>query len=352
MARAIWSGVLTFGLVTVPVGLFTATDDHTVHFHQLERGTGGRVRYKKINESTGDEVENSDIVKGYDLGGGEYVIVEPGELDEIAPDKSQTIEMTGFVDLDQVNPVHFARTYYIAPKSKEYVKVYDLLRAALEDSGKAGIATFTMRNKEYLTALRAQNDILILQTMHWADEIRDPHEELEVLPKGKSKASSKEVAAARQLIDAMSIDWDPDRLHDSYEERVKALVDAKRDGKEVVSHDGPPEATNVIDIMDALQRSVDAAHSSRGKKTTKKSSGKLHELHAGDADDVRKKRQTEKQQKTKTSQRSGKRTSAEDLSSLTKTELYERASKADIAGRSKMTREQLLKALGKTKAAA
>ncbi|MFC8706670.1 Ku protein [Streptomyces anulatus] len=322
MARAIWSGVLTFGLVTVPVGLFTATDDHTVHFHQLERGTGDRVRYKKINESTGEEVESAAIVKGYDLGGSEYVIVEPGELDEIAPGKSQTIEMTGFVDLDQVNPVHFARTYYIAPKSKEYMKVYNLLRAALEDSGKAGIATFTMRNKEYLTALRAQNDILILQTMHWADEIRDPHGELELLPKGKSKASRKEVAAARQLIDAMAIDWDPDRLHDSYEERVKALVDAKRVGKEVVFDGGPPEATNVIDIMDALQRSVDAARSSRGEK------------------------------KTKTSRRSGKRKSAEDLSSLTKTELYERASKADIAGRSKMTREQLLKALDKTKTAA
>lgn len=346
MARAIWTGVLTFGLVSVPVGLFTATDDHTVHFHQLQRGTGDRVRYKKINERTGDEVDNDDIVKGYDLGGGEYVIVEPEELEEIAPGKSQTIDMAGFVDLDQVNPVHFDRTYYIAPQSKEYLKVYDLLRTALEESGKAGIATFTMRGKEYLTALRAQNDILILQIMHWADEIRDPHQELEILPqKGKSKVSSRELDTARQLIDALSMDWDPDQFHDTSEERVQALVDAKRQGQEIVSEAGPPEATNVIDLMDALQRSVDQARSSRGQGKTEKPGGELHRLPRRGKDGGAKKQQGKKQT-------GGTRKSAEDLESLSKSELYERATKAGIPGRSKMTREQLIKALGKKKAAA
>ncbi|MFJ6797344.1 Ku protein [Streptomyces sp. NPDC091268] len=352
MARAIWTGVLTFGLVTVPVGLFTATEDHTVHFHQLQRGTGDRVRYKKVNERTGDEVDNDEIVKGYDLGGGEYVIVEPDELEEIAPGKSQAIEMAGFVDIDQVNPVHLDRTYYIAPQSKEYLKVYDLLRAALEESGKAGIATFTMRGKEYLTALRAQNDILILQIMHWADEIRDPHKELDVLPaKGRTKASSRERDTARRLIDALSMDWDPDRFHDTFGERVQALVDAKREGQEIVSEAGPPEATNVVDLMDALQRSVDQARSTRGRSGAEKPPGELHRLSSRRDDDTGPKKRQGKQGKPGKKKTGGTRASAKDLKSLSKSELYERATKAGIAGRSKMTRDQLLEALG-AKAAA
>ncbi|WP_308460717.1 Ku protein [Streptomyces sp. Ru72] len=217
MARAIWSGVLTFGLVTVPVQLFTATEDHTVHFHQLQRGTSDRVRYQRVNERTGKEVDCDDIVKGYDLGGGDYVIVEPDELDDIAPGKSQVIEITGFVDLDQVEPVYFDKTYYLAPKGEEYTKVYELLRAALEKENKTGIATFVMRGKQYLVALRAQEEVLVLHTLHWADEVRDPHQELPVLP-GRGDVQGRELDTARQLIGALSIDWNPKDYHDTYEE--------------------------------------------------------------------------------------------------------------------------------------
>ncbi|MGW7356250.1 non-homologous end joining protein Ku [Streptomyces sp. NPDC054802] len=329
MARAIWTGVLTFGLVTVPVGLYTATEDHTVHFHQLERGTGDRVRYKKVNERTGKEVESDDIVKGYDIGDGEYVVVEPEELEEIAPGKSRVIDMAGFVDLDQVEPVFFERTYYVAPQNKEYLKVYELLRAALERSRKAGIATFTMRNKEYLTALRAQDEVLVLHTMHWADEVRDPRQELDLLPDRRTKAGGRELDTAQQLIDALSMDWNPDDFHDTSEERAQALVDAKREGQEIVSEAGPPEATNVIDLMEALQSSVERARSKDGGKP-KQPAGELRRLPSRGDDKGKGK---------------GEAGEKQGLEGLTKKELYELAADRDLAGRSKMSRDQLVKAL-------
>ncbi|MFH8291768.1 Ku protein [Streptomyces sp. NPDC018059] len=327
MARSIWSGVLTFGLVTVPVGLFTATEDHTVHFHQLERGTGDRIRYKRINERTGEEVDSRDIVKGYDLGDGEYVVIEPEELDEIAPGKSKVVDMAGFVDLGQIEPVYFDRTYYVAPRGKEYLKVYELLRAALEQANKAGIATFTMRGKQYLTALRAQENVLVMHTMRWADEVRDPRDEVENLPDRRQKVTSGELRTARQLIDALTVDWNPEDYQDTFEERVKELVEAKREGKEIVGEAGPPEATNVIDLMSALKQSVERnrAKGGTGKSATKKGRG-------------------EQSQESESEQ--------EDVSALTKSELYRRATDAKIPGRSKMTREQLVEALGKRRAAA
>ncbi|CAM5275337.1 Non-homologous end joining protein Ku OS=Streptomyces alboniger OX=132473 GN=ku PE=3 SV=1 [Streptomyces alboniger] len=327
MARSIWSGVLTFGLVTVPVGLFTATEDHTVHFHQLQRGTGDRIRYQRINERTGEEVPNDDIVKGYDLGEGDYVVVEPEELDAIAPGKSKVIDMTGFVDLSRIEPVYFDRTYYVAPRGKEYAKVYELLRAALERSNKAGIATFTMRSKQYLTALRAQDDVLVMHTMRWADEVRDPRDDLDVMPARRPEVADRELRTAQQLIDALSIDWDPSDYHDTYEERVKELVEAKREGKEIVSEEGPPDATNVVDLMSALERSVERNRAGRGGKGGRGSrDGRGGKGGRG------------------TPAKSRKRPEP-DLSSLTKSELYRRATDAGVPGRSKMSREQLVEAL-------
>jgi hypothetical protein len=162
MARAIWTGVITFGMVSVPVGLYTAIENHTVHFHQLQRGTADRIRNRRVNERTGKEVKAEDIVKGFEVTEGEYVIIEPDELEEIAPGRSRTIDISDFVDLADIEPVYFERTYYIAPRGKEYTKVCQLLRAALEESGKAGIATFVMRAKQYLTALRTGGDHLFL----------------------------------------------------------------------------------------------------------------------------------------------------------------------------------------------
>ncbi|MGN9793146.1 non-homologous end joining protein Ku [Streptomyces sp. OZ13] len=263
MARAMWTGVLSFGLVTLPVGLFTATDDHTVHFHQLQRGTGDRIRNKRVNERTGREVKSEDVVKGYDMGDGQYVVVEPDELDDISPGRSKVVDISGFVDLADIEPVHFDRTYYLAPRGKEYFKVYELLRSALDRSRKAGIATLTMRGKEYLTAVRAQESVLVLHTMHYADEIRDPRQEFD-LPR-REKISPGELSTAEKLIEALSVEWKPEDYHDTYEDRVRELVASKLEGREVVAEAGPPEATNVVDLMEALHRSVERARSGEGR---------------------------------------------------------------------------------------
>ncbi|MFD6892236.1 Ku protein [Streptomyces sp. NPDC059957] len=198
MARPVWAGVLSFGLVSLPVGLYTATESHTIHFHQLQRGTSDRVRNKRVNERTGKEVPFEEIVKGFDDGDA-YVLVEPEELDEIAPGRSRSLEIEGFVDLAEVDPIFFDATYYLAPKGKEYGKIYSLVEQALDKAEKAGIARFVMRSHEYLVAVKAENGLLTCHTLHWADEIRDPRKEIASLPR-KAKAAPKELRMAEQLV--------------------------------------------------------------------------------------------------------------------------------------------------------
>ncbi|MET8663481.1 Ku protein [Streptomyces tendae] len=334
MARAIWTGVITFGLVSVPVGLFTATEDHTVHFHQLQRGTSDRIRNRRVNERTGKEVDADDIVKGYEVSEGEYVVVEPGELDEIAPGRSRTLEITDFVDLDRIEPVYFGRTYYLAPRGKEYLKVYELLRSALAETGKAGVATFVMRNRQYLTALRAEDRVLLLQTLHWADEVRDPVEELPELPSDRV-GRGKELDMALRLVDALSGDWEPDRYRDTYQEKVRELVRAKAEGEEVAVAEAAPEATNVVDLMEVLRGSLEQA----------KGAGGTGEGPGDKKPSARRKKATGPRRKAAGSARPTASTRAE-LRELSKAELYQRATEQDIAGRSKMSRQQLVEALG------
>ncbi|QOV40822.1 Ku protein [Streptomyces ferrugineus] len=335
MARAIWTGVITFGMVTVPVGLFTAVEDHTVHFHQLQRGTADRIRNRRVNERTGREVASEDIVKGYQAADGEYIVVEPDELDEIAPGRSKTLDISDFVDLADIEPVYFDRTYYVGPRGKEYTKVYELLRAALAEADKVGIATFVMRGKQYLTALRAEGKVLVLQTLHWADEVRDPGKELSELPT-RRVGKSKERDMAIHLIDALSAPWDPSRYRDTYQEKVKELVKAKAQGEEVARTEEAPQATNVIDLMSVLETSLHQAGSSRSKRAAqrKKPTGKTgRRLSAKQAGE-----------KKATRGRGGR----EELRQLSKTELYERATEQNIAGRSKMNRRELADALART----
>ncbi len=319
MARAIWTGVITFGLVSVPVGLFTATEDHTVHFHQLQRGTSDRIRNRRVNQRTGDEVDPADIVKGFEVGDGEYVVVEPGELDEIAPGRSRTLEITDFVDLDRIEPVYFGRTYYVAPRGEEYLKVYELLRTALAETGKAGVATFVMRNRQYLTALRAEDRVLLLQTLHWADEVRDPVEELPELPTGRV-GRGKELDMALRLVDALSGPWDPARYHDTYQEKVRELVRAKAEGEEIAVAEEAPRATDVVDLMDVLRGSLEQAQGGGGKRPSAP-------------------------RKKAAAPSRGSRPKRSELRELSKAELYQRATEQDIAGRSKMSRGQLVDAL-------
>ncbi|RKN43796.1 Ku protein [Streptomyces hoynatensis] len=344
MARAIWSGVLTFGLVTVPVQLFTATEDHTVHFRQFQRGTSDRVRRKRVNERTGEEVAYDEIVKGYDLGGGDYVIVEPGELNDVAPGKSQTIDVSGFVALDRIEPVFFDRTYYLAPKGEEYTGVYALLRTALDEAGKAGVATFVMRGKQYLIALRAQTECLVLHTLHWADEVRDPAGELPVLP-GRKEGRGRELDTARELIDALSIDWRPEDYHDTYEERVRELIEAKAEGREIVAAEGPPEATGVVDLMDALRASVDRSRErpSRGGGGT----GEVRELREARRRAGGGRRRGDRPARGRKRKDRPAPGGGEDLARLSKKELYRRAGELGVRGRSTMDRGRLAQAVAR-----
>ncbi|TDC90874.1 Ku protein [Saccharopolyspora aridisoli] len=301
MPRKIWTGSINFGLVTIPVGLYAATEDHTIQFHQYQRGTADRIRYKRVNETTGDEVGYNDIVKGREHGDG-IITVEQSELDEIAPGRSRTIDISTFVDLGEIDPVHFQKTYWLAPNSKEHYRPYNLLRRAMEQTGQAGIATFVLRGKQYLTAVRADSDVLALNTLYFADEIRDPADLVGDQPE-QSKPTDKELQMATTIIESMSGEWQPEAYSDTYTERVEALLAEKARGGEVQAAEAPPQPTDVIDLTEALRRSVDEAR--KGRKPAP----------------------------------------SEDLSELTKAELDDRAKQLGIKGRSKMKRAELEQAV-------
>ena len=268
MPRTIWKGALSFGLVNIPVGLYPATSDKTVHFNQFEEGTSDRIRYKKVNERTGEDVSNDRIVRGFDLGGGEYVILTDEELESAEPKKSRQIEISDFVDIGDIDPVYFRSSYYLAPEGDGADKAYALLRRAMVEAGKVGIATLVMRNKEYLVALRPDEDALALHTMYFSDEVRSPGKELPDLPED-GDVTSRELSMAQLLIESMESDWDPDRFRDTHREKVEQLIEEKRQGHEIVIQEGP-EPAKVVDLMEALNASIKAAARPTGKATARR----------------------------------------------------------------------------------
>jgi DNA end-binding protein Ku len=268
MARTIWKGSLSFGLVNVPVGVYPATQDKSIHFNQFEEGTTDRIRYKKVNERTGQEVESGNIVKGFDLGGGEYVMLSDDELAAAEPERSRQIEITDFVDLDDIDPVFYRTTYYLAPEGNGSDKPYALLRKAMKESRKVGIATMVMRNKEYLVAIRPEGDVLALETMFFADEVRSPQQELPRIP-DDGDLTDREVSMAHVLIGSMESEWDPGRFHDTHRQKVENLIEEKSQGKVIIAATSTP-APKIVDLMEALQASISASQSGRvssGKKT-------------------------------------------------------------------------------------
>jgi len=262
MARPIWTGSLSFGLVSLPISLFPATKDKSIHFNQFEEGTSDRIRYRKVNERTGEEVDNARIVKGVDVGGGEYVILSDEELAAAEPERSRNIEITDFVDLDDIDPVYYRTTYYLAPQGEPATKAYALLRKAMAESNKVAVATLVMRGKEYLVAVRPEEDTLALETMYFADEVRSPKDEVGELPE-KDSFSTKELSTAQLLIDAMTTAWDPEQYHDTHRARVEELIEQKHQGHVIVTELPPPKETGVIDLMAALQASVQATKRER-----------------------------------------------------------------------------------------
>jgi DNA end-binding protein Ku len=307
MARAIWTGSIGFGLVNVPVGLYSATEDHTVHFHQFEKGSSNRIRYQRVNESTGQEVDYDDIVQGWDAGDGQYVIVTADELEDIAPGPSRTIEISDFVDQSEIDPIYFQKTYYLAPQDEGADRPYSLLLAAMAKANRVGIATFVMRGKQYLCAVRAHGDVLALETMFFADEIRDPRRLLAHLP-GANCFQEREVDMAISLIESMTVPWDPDAYQDTYRERVMELIEAKRQGREVVVEGRPEQGADVVDLMEALERSL----------ATARRRGRAGRSESPDG--------------------SGS-------SGLSRHELYQRAQELDVAGRSRMSKDELEQAV-------
>ncbi|HUJ65944.1 MAG TPA: Ku protein [Acidimicrobiales bacterium] len=262
MARAIWSGAISFGLVNVPVKVFTAVREHSAHFHQLEKGTGARIRYEKVSERSGKEVAPKDIELGYELARGQLVTVDPEQLSGLRPRTTRTIDVSDFVDLSQIDPVFYDRTYWLAPDGEAAHRPYGLLVEAMQGRNRAGIGTVVMRNKQYLAAIRAREGALAMSTMHFADEIVS-RSSVEDMPSGKAKPGANELKLASQIVDALSTDWDPGRYRDSYTGQVRDLIERQAAGKNIVVEESPAEDAEVLDLVAALEASLQTAKSKK-----------------------------------------------------------------------------------------
>jgi DNA end-binding protein Ku len=258
MPRSIWTGAISFGLVTVPVKLYSAVNRKTVRFHQLSAKSGVRIAQKRVDPQSGAEVPYEDIVKGYELSPDRYVVIEPAELDTLQPKKTKTIEIEDFVELSQIDPIFYDHPYYLAP-GPGGAKPYRLLLEAMAETEKVAIARVVIRSKEQLVAIRAMGDVLEMATMLFADEVSPP-ERLDELPDPKEvKTTKREVEVAKQLIGSLAGDFEPDKYRDTYREDVLALIERKAQGKEIaVQPEAEEEQAPAPDLMSALKASLDA----------------------------------------------------------------------------------------------
>jgi DNA end-binding protein Ku len=255
MARAIWTGAISFGLVNVPVKLYSATSPKSVRFHQLSSKTGARIRQKRVDPSTGDEVAYEDIVKGYELTPDRYVLIEPEELDALDPKATKTIDIEEFVDLEEIDPIYYDHSYYLAPTTGG-AKAYRLLLEAMRESGKVAIGKVVIRSKQQLCALRPTDTAIALSTMLFGDEVlsADRLDELDALE--EADASQRELTMAQQLIDSLSAEFDPTRFKDEYRERVLDLIERKAAGEEIAVQPEAEEEAPAPDLMAALEASL------------------------------------------------------------------------------------------------
>jgi DNA end-binding protein Ku len=275
MPRAIWTGSISFGLVNVPVKLYSAVHKEDLAFHQLEAGSGARIKYKRVSEKTGREVPWEKIVKGYELGKGRYVMLAPEELDKYQPGVTKTVDIEDFVDLHDIDPIYYDTTYYLAPAGKGdgAAKAYKLLLTAMEREEKVGIARFVMRTKQYLAAVRPFDNVLALSTMLFEDEIV-PKSEIPELKGLTAKVTDKEVRMAAQIIESLTTEWKPSRYRDTYRESVLELIKKKAKGEEIVVDKAEAKAEKVVDLMAALEASLQAAKTGTKKAAPKKRAAK------------------------------------------------------------------------------
>ncbi len=278
MARAIWSGAISFGLVNVPVKLYSATSPKSVRFHQLSSKTGARIRQKRVDPSTGEEVPFEEIVKGYELSPDRYVLIEPEELDALDPKATKTIDIEEFVDLNEIDPIYYDHSYYLAPTTGG-AKAYRLLLDAMREAGKVAIGRIVIRSKQQLCALRPADDVMTLSTMLFGDEVLAPDriDELDAL--GEAEASDRELKMAQQLIDSLSAEFDPSKFRDDYRDRVLDLIERKAAGEEIAVQPEAEDTGPAPDLMAALEASLAEVRS--GDSDEAKSSGAGAGLQAG-----------------------------------------------------------------------
>lgn len=267
MPRSIWNGMISFGLVNIPVGLYPATRDNDVHFHLLHKKDCGRIRQQRVCEECGEVVDYDELVKGYEYEKGEYIGVTPQELEKAQPETSELITIHGFVNPEKIDPIYYERPYYLMPDRKSD-RVYTLLREALKQSNRVGIATFVLRSKEYLAALRPCGNALILDTLHFADEIR----EAEGMPKEKVDIKAEELKMTQQLMDAMEQPtFDAAKFPDTYAQAVQKMIEQKLAGKKIgAGKTAPRQATNVLDLMSRLKASLEETGQSEKEAPAKK----------------------------------------------------------------------------------
>ncbi len=259
MARAIWTGSISFGLLNVPVRLYSAVSRKNVSFRELRASDSSRIRHKRVAEADGDEVPYEEIVKGYEVAPEQYVVITREELEELDPKKTKAIEIQDFVDLDEIDPIYFDHPYYLGPQ-KGAEKAYALLVKAMSDARKVAVARFVLRNRESLAAIRPMGKVLTMATMRFADEVVSPEELGEdVVPEDGRKLDKREVEMAKQLIDSLSSDFDPEKYRDEYREELLAMIERKARGEEVVEAvTEEPKPTKAPDLMAALEESLAA----------------------------------------------------------------------------------------------
>jgi DNA end-binding protein Ku len=258
MARAIWTGSVSFGLLNVPVRLYSAVARRNIALREIRESDSARIKHRRVAEGTEEEVPYEEIVKAFEITPGNYVPLTKDEMSALAPEKTRAIDVLDFVDIEEIDPMYFDSPYYLGP-AEGAEKAYSLLAAAMEASGKAAIARFVFRNKEHLAAIRASNGVLTLTTMRFADEVVPPSELDDVLPQKKPKVAKREQEMAEQLIDSLSTRFDPSGYRDEYREQLLGLIERKAEGKEIVTPETEaPTATKAPDLMAALEESIAA----------------------------------------------------------------------------------------------
>jgi DNA end-binding protein Ku len=273
MPRPIWSGAISFGLVSVPVKVYSAVSQKDVSFHQIDESSGARIRYKRVSEKTGREVPYERIAKGYEIDDGRYVVIEPKELEQFAPEATRRIDIQEFVDLSEIDPIYYEHPYFLAP-DRGGDKAYALLLRAMDESAKVGLGRVVIRGKEYLAAIRPYSKkALALETMLFPDEVVDV-DAIPGIPERSVRVSEQELRMARQLVESMSTSFDPSRYKDEYRNRVLNYLKKKAKGKTVQVEKPQEETPAVADLMEALKRSVEGSRSgaTRSRRTSRRKS--------------------------------------------------------------------------------